>query len=531
MHTRSMITLPPTEESVAAPRTVRNVLAVGGGRGGVGKSTLAVNLAVYLAQLGRAVILVDADPSGAELHTHFGLPQEHFSASSDDTVDLELKCLPTPVPGLSLMPQLYSVGSSSPVRPGRKAVWAKRLRHQEADYVILDLGAGTAPATLDLFLSADIGICVTAPDPPAVEATYRFTRALFLRRLRRTLIKDRFKLRLVDRVLGELRPLPSPLEVVHALARYETTLAELAASELAQLRPRLVVNGIRLRQDNELGASMCEMSRRYLGVDLDHLGHVEQDDSVWLSVVRKRPILLDSPTSKSARNLERIARRVMALGATREQQRGTLPKAPIVAPELSFYDVLGTNRGATDEDIRRAYKRQRDVYQPDSLALTSILNDEQLQQAVSNIEEACDTLLDPLRRRAYDLAHFPEPAVPENGSRTQEDTALAAERQLLREELAREISAETEFTGALLAKVRESLGIEVEEIARRTKISASHLRAIESEEYQSLPALVYTRGFLQQVAKCLELDPTQVTRTYLRRMRGENHPHGGQFPT
>lgn len=276
---------------------------------------------------------------------------------------------------------------------------------------------------------------------------------------------------------------------------------------------------------------MCEMSRRYLGVDLDHLGHVEQDDSVWLSVVRKRPILLDSPTSKSARNLERIARRVMALGATREQQRGTLPKAPIVAPELSFYDVLGTNRGATDEDIRRAYKRQRDVYQPESLALTSILNDEQLQQAVNNIEEACDTLLDPLRRRAYDLAHFPEPAVPENGARTQEDTALAAERQLLREELAREISAETEFTGALLGKVRESLGIEVDEIARRTKISASHLRAIESEEYQSLPALVYTRGFLQQVAKCLELDPTQVTRTYLRRMRGENRPHGGQFPT
>jgi flagellar biosynthesis protein FlhG len=429
------------------------------------------------------------------------------------------------------MPQFYTIGSSTPVRPGRKALWAKRLRHQEADYVILDLGAGTAPATLDLFLSADIGVCVTAPDPPAVEATYRFARTLFLRRLRRTLIKDRFKLRLVDRVLGELVPLPSPLDVVHALARYETSLAEMAASELSQLRPRLVVNGIRLRQDNELGAAMCEMSRRYLGIELDHVGHIEQDDSVWLSVVRRRPILLDSPTSKSARNLERIARRVMALGATRDSIRG-IPAAtpPIVAPELSFYDVLGTNRGATDEEIRRAYKRQKDVYQPDSLALTSILSDTELAQATANIEEAYDTLLDPLRRRAYDLAHFPEAEEPQGGLAAREDSALLAERQMLRDELTREISAETEFTGSLLSKVRESLGMELEEIARRTKISTSHLRAIEAEEYQALPALVYTRGFLQQVAKCLELDPTQVTRTYLRRMRGESRPRGGPYP-
>ncbi len=523
-------TLPLLHPDGVAPRTVRHVLAVGGGRGGVGKSTLAVNLAVYFAQLGRAVILVDADPSGAELHTHFGLSPELFDPNSDDNVEAELRTVPTPVPGLMLMPQLYTTGSTVPVRPGRKAHWAKRLRLQEADYVILDLGAGTSPPTLDLFLSADIGICVTAPEPPSIEATYRFTRALFLRRLRRTLIKDRFRLRMVDRVLAELPPLPLPLDVVHALARYDTALAEMAASELGRLRPRLVVNGIRLRADNDLGAAMCEMSQRYLGIGMDQVGQIDQDDSVWLSVVRKRPILIDSPTSKSARHLERIARRVMALIATRDQPRTEIPPPPIVLPDFSFYDILGTHRGATDEDIRRAYKRQKDVYQPDSLALTSILSDSQLAQAVANIEEAYDTLLDPLRRRAYDLSHFPEPERPTSGLNAQEDSALAAERQLLRNELTREISAETEFTGALLLKVRESLGIEVEEIARRTKISVSHLRAIEAEEYQSLPALVYTRGFLQQVAKCLELDPAQVTRTYLRRMRGEGRSMGGHFP-
>ena len=153
-----------------APRTVRHVLAVGGGRGGVGKSTLAVNLAVYFAQLGRAVILVDADAAGAELHTHFGLSPELFDPDADDAVDAELRTVHTPVPGLMLMPQLYTTGSTVPVRPGRKVHWAKRLRLLEADYVIVDLGAGTAPPSLDLFLSADIGICVAGPEPPSVES-------------------------------------------------------------------------------------------------------------------------------------------------------------------------------------------------------------------------------------------------------------------------------------------------------------------------------------------------------------------------
>jgi flagellar biosynthesis protein FlhG len=99
------------------------------------------------------------------------------------------------------------------------------------------------------------------------------------------------------------------------------------------------------------------------------------------------------------------------------------------------------------------------------------------------------------------------------------DAAIEAERAMLRQELAREISAETEFTGRLLRKVREAQGIELEDIAKHTKISLVHLRAVEAETFAELPALVYTRGFVQQLAKYLKLDPTQVSRTFLRRMR------------
>jgi flagellar biosynthesis protein FlhG len=243
-------------------------------------------------------------------------------------------------------------------------------------------------------------------------------------------------------------------------------------------------------------------------------------------VVRKRPLLIDSPTSKSARNLERIARRVLALATTREQSKALEPIS-LVASELNLYDVLWTHRGASDEEVRRAYKRLRDLYTPSSLPLTSLLGDEAMKLELARVEEAHETLLDPIRRRAYDISIFPEQEEPERKRSPELDSALEAERAMLRQELAREIHAESEFTGRLLSKVRESLGIELDEIARHTKIGVAHLKAIESEDFQALPALVYTRGFVQQLAKYLKLDPAQVTRTYLRRFRAGRAAEGG----
>ena len=250
---------PKASTEGASPRTVRHVLAVGGGRGGVGKSMLAVNLGVYLAQLGRTVVLVDADATGAELHTMLGVELPKTPGKLEEEGD-DLTLCQTPIPGLLLLPQAYSVGSTVPIRPGRKPRWARRLRLMDVDYVILDLGAGTAPATLDLFLSADMGLCAVTPEPPSVEATYRFFRAVFQRRIRRTLIRDRFKLRMVERAQAELPPLPEPVDLVRAIARYDTSVGTLAATELSQLRPRLVVNNVRLRTDGDLGSQMGEMS-------------------------------------------------------------------------------------------------------------------------------------------------------------------------------------------------------------------------------------------------------------------------------
>ena len=508
-------------------KSVGRFVAVGGGRGGVGKSLVAVNLAVYFAQLGKAVVLVDADASGSNVHAHFGLKaaraEPDLAEGGPQAVRQAL--VPTNVPGLALLPFAHdAVAPSLVLRAGRKMRWLAALRALPADYLVIDVGPGHGDMALDLMLAADVAVAVAVPEPPAIEATYRFLRAAFRRKLRRALVRDKLRSSLLERALTELGSLPAPIDLVHKLAKMDRQLAQLAWGQALALRVQLVVNQTRVRTDIELGAWMSGLISRHYGIALDELGHVEHDDTVWLTVRRNKPLLVDSPASKSARNIERIARRVVALAATKVADPGDdLP--PIPTEEPTLYAVLGLTRSASDEEIRRAYKRQREVYAAGGLATVSLLDDEQLAGAERKLEEAYDTLLDAVRRRAYDLSTFSEPE-PQVLSARATRPALAAEQLMLQEQLQREIGPDTEFTGPLLRKVRESQGVDLSEISHKTKIGRAHLQALEDERFEDLPATVYTRGFLIELAKQLRLDPAHVHRTYLRRLREEMAARG-----
>jgi len=506
---------------IEGARGARHLIAVGGGRGGVGKSLIAQNLAVYFAQLGKRVALIDSDATGTNIHTQFGLAAgaKAFPIDGGPT-ELAKALLATSIPGLSLLPSPHdAVDPPMQLRAGRKSRWLARVRSLPVDYLVIDVGPGHGPLALDVMLAADFSICVTIPEPPAIEATYRFLRAAYRRRLRRALGRDRFRLSIVDRAMNEIGRLPSPRELVTVLSKADKSIAQLAWAEAQRINFFLAVNQTRVRTDAELASSMTALCKRHYGITLEELGWIENDDTVWLAVRRRKPLLIDSPTSKAARNLERIARRIAALSATKKPYR----EAPSLIPQgvPDHYASLGIGRSSNDEEIRRAAKRQRDVYAAGSLATTSLLDEAALSDAVARIDEAHDTLLDPIRRRAYDLSTFPDIAQPSLAGPVPKP-ALAAEQLMLQSELAREIGPETEFSGELLRKVRESQGIELSEISARTKISRAHLHAIEEEIVEQLPATVYVRGFLSELAKYLRLDPTHVQRSYLRRMREKN---------
>jgi len=495
----------------------RQLVVVGGGRGGVGKTLVSQNLAVYFAQLGKTVTLVDADATGSNMHSQLGAVAARKALSPDEATGIDEAIVATSVPGLDLLRYPHdALRPPSALRGGRKARWLSRLRNLDADYIVVDIGPGHSDFQIDTILAADVPILVTSPEPPAVEATYRFLRAAFLRRLRRALSRDRLRLTLLDRALSEHGYLAPPMDVIRSLRKLDQKLAELAWSECCKLRVHLVANQTRARTDTELGAWMSELCDRHYGVRVIELGHIEYDDTAWLAVRRCKPLLVDSPTSKSARNLERIARRVLAVLVSGEHAPEETP--PMAENVPNHYAILGVTRGSSDEDIRRAYKRKREVYASGSLATSSLFTPEGLRAEQSRLDEGYDTLLDPIRRRAYDLSTFPE----EEAKPALEQTprpVLVAEQLMLQTELLREIGPDTEFSGELLRKVRESQGVDVAEISAKTKISRTYLKAIEEENPAELPAAVYVRGFVSELAKFLRLDATQVQTTYMRRLR------------
>ncbi len=90
---------------------------------------------------------------------------------------------------------------------------------------------------------------------------------------------------------------------------------------------------------------------------------------------------------------------------------------------------------------------------------------------------------------------------------------------VLNAEFEKEIEDATEFTGDFLRKIREYKSVDLERLSDMTKVSRLYLQAIESEDYDKLPASVYVRGFVFQYAKCLKLKPEVVANSYVARMK------------
>ena len=92
------------------------------------------------------------------------------------------------------------------------------------------------------------------------------------------------------------------------------------------------------------------------------------------------------------------------------------------------------------------------------------------------------------------------------------------------QDLQKQIEEQLEWKGDFIKKIRESQNVTIEEMADYTKISKTYLRAIEAEEYKKLPAAVYLRGFIIQVAKRLKLPHEKVAAAYISRYRKQHKP-------
>lgn len=501
-------------DAAEAGQRPSRVIAINGARGGVGKTVLASNLALYLSTIGRKVILVDADPSGANLHTCLGMRKPgsltragRMGVRRDGTVLIEEALVKTPFPGLRLLHAGLDDPGPSAGRAERLVKLVAKLRLLDVQYIVIDMGAGWGREAVDAYLAADLPIFVTVPEPTALENTYLFFRAAFARSLLRD-VKDSADRETLSKLLKAFGSAPPPLDLLRELERQKSPLAERLQRAMEAFRPNVVISQTRLRADLQLGFDMQSAARRRLGLAIEYMGHIDHDDTVWTCVRNRRPLLLEVPGAKSSKKLEKIARRVLSL----EAPRPTGARISAV-PLDNHHDLLEVERGATDEEIRRAYKRCRELYAHDSLACYGLLEPHEIETLRVRLDEAFDVLLDPARRRPYELSMFQpgaEPVAEAPVEPAEEDVPIA---------LPPDITPETVFTGALLRQVREAQRVSLRDVSQKTKIGMPYLKAIEDDDFPRLPALVYASGFVSEFAKCLKLDAQQVSRTYVRRYK------------
>jgi flagellar biosynthesis protein FlhG len=502
------------------------VVAIGGGKGGVGKSLVAANAGIFLATLGKRVIIVDAAFGAPNLHIFAGVPRpsrslaEALVPGGPSLADLAVA---THIPGVRLIGGVGDPPSMADPTAAQVKLVASYLRQLPADWVVVDLAPGLAAWTLDLFLEADISLIVAVPDPTSIEVMHRFVRAAFLAHLARCGLGH-----LADGLAARdfEGGAPSALDVYLATVRRQASEVEALRHAILSFAPHLVINSARSKSDMELGRAVCSAARRRLGNPIRYLGHLEYDEAVWASTRRRRPLLTEHPETRIAKCFERLARGLLAV-------RPPEGDGEVLASD-SYYELLEVPPTASFEDIRRANRRIRDVYGAESIAVSGLYDPASLEAVHRRLDLAYTTLMDAAKRKDYDSELFPdgvpvligqanpqgELSTPARPPQKGDDPATLASRPPMPE-----IGPTTTFSGPLLRQIREAVGVELREIAERSKIGMAYLQALEAEVFAKLPAPVYVRGFLAEYARALGLNAERVKHTYLERYRAAHGPH------
>ena len=301
-------------KSIVGTAKKKEIWAIGGGKGGVGKSLTAANLSICLALFGSKVICIDLDLGGANLHTCLGANIPEVSLSdflSKKVTDFSDLVSPTPIKNLSIISGAQDDFGMANLRQIQKAKILYHLDQLEADYIILDLGAGTTFNTLDFFISADQGIMTTLPEPTSIENTYRFIKSVYHRKLK--LSEDLMEVNhLVDKAMNsKINENTTPIEMISNIAKISPEIGERINNEISSFTPRLIINQVRTQTDIDIGFSMKFICKKYFGFELDYVGYLDYDATVWQSIKKRKPLLTEFPNSSLVENFDRIVKKLV----------------------------------------------------------------------------------------------------------------------------------------------------------------------------------------------------------------------------
>jgi flagellar biosynthesis protein FlhG len=244
------------------PRPVRTI-AVTGGKGGVGKTNVSVNLGVAAAEQGQKVMLLDADLGLANVDVVLGLhPDYDLSHVMRGERTLEEAVVEGPA-GLKVIPGASGVQALAELSPAEHAGLIRAFSEVAADteLLIVDTAAGISDTVLSFSRASHDIVVVVCDEPASITDAYAI-------------------IKLLNRDYGHQRF-------------------------------RILANMVRSAQEGrELYSKMCRVTDRYLDVTLGFMGAVPYDDSLRKAVRSQRPVVQAFPRSRVAQVFRNLAKKI-----------------------------------------------------------------------------------------------------------------------------------------------------------------------------------------------------------------------------
>ena len=318
----------PAEKSKTEPvppadkKSNKKIIAVGGAKGGVGKSMLSANLAVGLALLGQKVVLADLDLGGADVHLYTGV--KSLAKTWNDFLDKKVDSIkdiltPTAFRGLSLIGGDSSKLGSANLPYSQKLKIMRHLKELETDFLVVDLGGDTTYNGLDFFLLADQKIVVSGTEPASVLDSYTFVKVVFNRFLERFFSEHKSLKDLAGQIRdGVLEKSPNySLEFIYQEVRSRDPKAAFELKQqFEQFRLAIVLNMTESSKDVRIAESMQKLVKDKCFMDIGILGTIPFDKVVRKAARGFTPIVVEYPKCQASRNIHQM---LAALILHREQ--------------------------------------------------------------------------------------------------------------------------------------------------------------------------------------------------------------------
>ncbi len=345
------------------------VIPIASGKGGVGKSLVAANLALALSQSGRRVVVADVDLGGSNLHLIYGIlgmKKGIGTFLTDTSTEFEDIIAGTDYPNLRFIPGDAEIPGTANLKAYQKKKLIRKLLSLDCDYLVMDLGAGTNFNVIDFFLTSGKGIVITDPTPTANLNAYLFVKNVLFRIMDSSFKRGSAAREYIDSLLRSgttFQQIYMP-KLMEAVRERDPESYSHFQNKASSFQPRLVLNMVEDPKDAGKAKRLRHSCRQYLGVDLEHLGIIYKDNLQDIALKSRLPILSYKPESVLSQAIYRLADKLLQTEELIESLEESYQTAEIAAEvdfetKIEYMKDLLNSGALTEGDLVETIKTQQ----------------------------------------------------------------------------------------------------------------------------------------------------------------------------